>query len=126
MRKQIVLATSILMAGSIASADITFESFDAADTDNNSKVSKDEFYGLVSDAGIFADWDYDADGFIEENEYADIGLDNDFDAWDADDDSYLSSDELYDGYFSTFDEDENGHWNDLEWDDAGDAGLFDV
>lgn len=126
MKKHIALATSILMAGGMASADVTFESFETADTNNDKQVSKDEFYGLVSDAGIFADWDYDADGFIEENEYADIGLDSDFDSWDADNDNYLGADEFYEGYFSAFDEDEDGHWDDYEWDDAGDAGLFDV
>ena len=126
MRKWVIFATSILFAGGIASADQTFESFDTADTNNDGSVSKDEFYGLVSDAGIYSDWDYDSDGFIDENEYGDIGLDEDFDALDADDNAYVDSGELYDGYFSLYDEDEDGHWNDLEWDDAGDAGLFDL
>ena len=126
MRKWVIFATSILFAGGIASADQTFESFDTADTDDNGSISKDEFYGLVSDAGIYSDWDYDADGFIEEDEYNEIGLDENFGAWDVNDDSYLDTDEFYDGYFTAFDEDENGHWDSLEWDDAGDAGLFDV
>lgn len=126
MRKWVIFATSILFAGGIASADQTFESFDTADTNNDGSVSKDEFYGLVSDAGIYSDWDYDSDGFIDENEYSDLGLNEDFDVLDADDNSYVDSDEFYDGYFSLFDENEDGHWNDLEWDDAGDAGLFDV
>lgn len=126
MRKWVIFATSILFAGGIASADQTFESFDTADTDDNGSISKDEFYGLVSDAGIYSDWDYDADGFIEEDEYNEIGLDEDFGAWDVNDDTYLDTDEFYDGYFTAFDEDENGHWDSLEWDDAGDAGLFDV
>ena len=126
MRKKIALATSILLTASLASADVTFESFDSADSNGDSKVSKDEFYGYIGDAGIYADWDRDTNGFIDENEYDDIGLDFDFGAWDADDDDYLSSDELYGGYFDSFDGDEDGHWDDLEWDDAGDAGLFDV
>ena len=126
MRTWIIFATSVLLTGAIASADETFESFETADTDGNGSISKDEFYGLVSDAGIYSDWDYDADGFIEEDEFNEIGLDEDFGVWDVNDDTYLDTDEFYDGYFTTFDEDEDGHWNDLEWDDAGDAGLFDV
>ena len=126
MRICIIFATTVLFTGAIASADETFESFETADTDDNGSISKDEFYGLVSDAGIYSDWDYDADGFIEEDEYNEIGLDEDFGAWDVNDDTYLDTDEFYDGYFTTFDEDEDGHWDDLEWDDAGDAGLFDI
>lgn len=126
MRNWVILTSSILFAGGIASADQTFESFDTADTDNSGEISKDEFYGLVSDAGIYSDWDADSDGFIDENEYNDMDLAADFDELDINDDSWVDSDEFYDGYFTAFDENEDGHWNDLEWDDAGDAGLFDV
>lgn len=127
MHKFIAMGASILLAGGIASADQEFESFETADSNDDGSISKDEFYGLVSDAGIYADWDYDADGFIEANEFDEIGLDDeDFSTWDVDNDTYLNTNEFYDGYFTTFDEDENGHWDGYEWDDAGDGGLFDV
>ena len=126
MRIRAFLATSIILAGGAALADKSFESFDTADTNNDGEISKDEFYGLVSDAGIYADWDADSDGFIEEEEFNELGLDDDFDSWDADENSYLDTNEFYDGYFTAFDEDEDGHWNNYEWDDAGDGGLFDV
>ena len=126
MRKWAVLTTSVMFAAGAALADQTFESFDTADTNGDGEISKDEFYGLVSDAGIYADWDADSDGFIEEEEFNEIGLDDDFDTWDADENSYLDTNEFYEGYFTAFDEDENGHWNNYEWDDAGDGGLFDV
>ena len=126
MRKWVILASSILFAGGVASADQTFKSFDSADTNSDGEISKDEFYGLVSDAGLYADWDYDNDGFVDENEYNDMDLTVDFDELDVNDDSYVDSDEFYDGYFTAFDDDEDGYWTGYEWDDAGDAGLFDV
>lgn len=124
--KRAALATGIMLATSLAFGDVTFESFDTADIDDSGEITKDEFYGFITDAGIYADYDYDDDGFIDENEYDAIGLEYDFDAWDVDDDDYLDDDEFYDGYFAAFDEDEDGHWDGLEWDDAGEAGLFDV
>ena len=129
MRNWVILATTILFTGAIASANEgsdTSRTFDDADANNSGEVSKDEFYGLVSDAGIYSDWDTDSDGFIDENEFNELGLDEDFDSLDANDDSYLDSDEFYDGYFTAFDDDNDGYWSDYEWDDAGDAGLFDV
>ncbi|HET6628882.1 MAG TPA: hypothetical protein VFG91_03815 [Woeseiaceae bacterium] len=126
MKRHLTFAIGTLLAGTLAFADVTFESFETADTNNDGEISKDEFYGLVSDAGIYADWDWDSDGFIDEDEFEEIGLGDDFDDWDLDDDSYLDSDEFYDGYFTYFDEDEDGHWDNLDWDDAGEAGLFDV
>jgi hypothetical protein len=126
MRNTLILATGILLASGLAWADQSFESFDSADTNSDGNISKDEFYGLVSDAGIYPDWDYDSDGFIDENEYNDLGLTEDFDGLDANNDSYLDADEFYEGYFSAFDGNEDGHWSGYEWDDAGDGGLFDV
>lgn len=132
MRNHILLATSVLLAGGLALAEVTHESFDAADTNNDDVISKDEFYGFVGDAGIYADYDYDGDGFIDETEFDGIDwndgvdFDDEFNEWDVDGDSYLTDNELYDGYFDYYDEDEDGHWDTMEWDDAGDAGLFDI
>ena len=72
MRNQITLAIAISLLGSPALAQTTFESLD---TNSDGSISKDEYYGLVSDAGIYPDLDSDSDGLIEENEFEGIGLD---------------------------------------------------
>jgi hypothetical protein len=76
--------------------------------------------------GIFEDRDENNDDRIDENEFAALDLGEDFDAWDANDNSYLDRNEYYEGSFEYFDEDENGHWDGDERDDAGDRGFWDV
>lgn len=116
-----------LLAFSLAST-MTFAagSFTYNDGNDDGKISKDEYYGTLSDAGIYSDWDTDNDGLLTEEEFDEIGYDYDFGAWDYDDNEYLDATELYEGYYDTYDEDEDGHWNAGEWDDAGDDGFFDV
>lgn len=104
-------------------------SFQKVDTNNNDRISKDEFYGYVGDLGVFSSWDSDRDGLLDENEYNELGLGEnfaDYDAWDDDNDGFVDATEAYDHIFSGYDADESGHWENGEWDDAGDAGLFDV
>ena len=121
MRKDLILGITLAaMSGTAAAA------FDDRDLNNDNQISEDEYYGMVSDAGLFADWDTDSDGLIEPDEFDEIGVDAEFDSWDENEDSYVDSGEFYDNTFSTFDEDEDGHWDNGEWDDAGDAGWFDV
>lgn len=55
-----------------------------------------------------------------------MDYDYDFGDWDLNDDKNLDEDEFNDGWFNAFDDNENGHWDGDEWDDAGDAGLFDI
>ncbi|MGE0159787.1 MAG: hypothetical protein AB7N70_32200 [Dehalococcoidia bacterium] len=104
-------------------------SFSNIDQDNNGQVSKDEFYGYVGDAGVYGDLDTDRDGFIDSDELDAIGFEQgfaDFDLWDADQNDHLDATEFYDGVYEGFDGDESGHWDGTEWDDAGDAGIFDI
>ena len=122
MRKPVALGVALALLGAPAFAQTTFES---QDTDGDGSISKDEYYGVVGDAGVYADLDYDSDGFIDENEFEGIGLDDDYETWDLDNDDYVDSTEFYEGYFGYYDEDEDGHWNNGEWDDAGEAGIFD-
>lgn len=122
MHNRWVLATAVSLAASFALAETSFESLDA---DSDGSVSKDEYYGLVSDAGVFADWDADSDGLIDENEFEGIGLDDDYASWDMDGNDYVDSGEFYDSYFGYYDRDEDSHWNGTEWDDAGETGVFD-
>lgn len=127
MHKQMTLATAILLTGGFALAgDAKGISFESMDTNQNGEISKDEYYGSIADMGTYSDFDWNSNGLIEENEFGDIDVDGDFDTWDANNDTYLDSGEFYDGVFDTYDADNNDVWDDNEWDDAGDAGIFDV
>ncbi|MDF0752426.1 hypothetical protein NLU14_19530 [Marinobacter sp. 71-i] len=106
---------------SLAGTSFTFQ-----DANDDGKISKDEYYSTLSDAGVYSDWDLDNDGFINETEFDEVGFDYDFATWDVDDNNYLDAGEIYDSYYDTYDDDESGHWNVGEWDDAGDEGYFDV
>lgn len=122
MRNQLTLAVAVSLFSASAFAQTTFESLDE---NGNGSISKDEYYGLVSDAGIYPDLDADSDGLIEQNEFEGIGLDDDYASWDLDENHYLDSGEFYDGYFGYYDANEDAHWDGNEWDDAGEAGLLD-
>ena len=123
MKKHLILLTTLTFSVPAALAQSAFETNDVND---DGMLSKDEFYGLVTDAGIYPDVDLDSDGLIERHEWDELGLDEDFAEWDEDENEYLGADEFYDGYFFSFDDDEDRHWDGNEWDDAGDEGLFDV
>jgi len=101
-------------------------SFNGHDSNGDGKLTRDEFYGSVSDIGIYSDWDTSGDGLIDENEWTTIGWDYGYNTWDLNRDGWLNSGEFYDGTYNTFDANEDGHWDNGEWDDAGDAGLFDI
>lgn len=53
-----------------------------------------------------------------------IGLDYDFNTWDANSDGYIDSGEFYDGVYSTYDANQDGHWNYDEWKKAGEDKRF--
>lgn len=99
--------------------------FERHDNDGDGKLSKDEFYGVARDAGIFADYDANRDLRLDENEFGDIGIDGDFDTWDADNSGYLDTNEFYDSTYTVYDYDNDGYWDSSEWSDADDIGLFD-
>jgi hypothetical protein len=120
--KPLILAAGFAMASSLAFAADLGE-FDA---NADGVLDENEYYGYVSDAGVYSEWDADNDGFIEENEFGELGVDNDFSDWDEDNNDYLDTAEVYDGLYSSFDENENGHWDSGEWDDANEAGVFDM
>ena len=114
-------ALALTLAGSPALA----VEFSALDTDANGKISKDEFYASAADLGIYSNIDKDNDGLLNEQEFAGLGNDWDYGEWDADQNGFLDSGEFYDGYHASYDADEDSHWNDGEWDDAGESGIFD-
>ena len=100
--------------------------FDDFDSNHDDRITLDEWHGGTADLRIFADRDGNDDRRLDANEFDALGYDEDFDEWDANDDDYIDEDEYYDGAFGLFDEDENGHWEGDEWDDAGDRGFWDV
>lgn len=116
---------SLASAVVLASTPVLGETFGNYDSNSDGKISKDEFYGSVADTGTYSDWDTDGDGLINGTEFAALGYDWDYDVWDVDNNNYVDAGEFYDGYYTAYDADEDGHWQDGEWDDAGEAGLFD-
>jgi hypothetical protein len=120
--KPLILAAGFAMASSLAVA-ADFGKFDA---NADGILDTNEYYGYVSDAGMYSGWNADNNGLIEENEFGKMGVDNKFSDWDEDTNGCLDTTEVYDGLYSSYDENENGHWDNGEWDDAGDSGLFDL
>ncbi|KMQ74140.1 hypothetical protein [Marinobacter subterrani] len=116
-----LIALSLASSMSLAAANFTFQ-----DANDDGKISKDEYYNTLSDSGIYADWDLNDDGLLDVGEFEDVGFDYEFSEWDVDNNDYLDAGELYDSYYDTYDDNENGHWDAGEWDDAGDEGFFDV
>lgn len=128
MRKHIVLGIALALSSTAALA--ASPTFNTLDSDGNGDISKDEFYGSVGDWGTYSDWDTTGDGLIDADEFGVLtsswDVDWDYDPWDADGDGYLDSGEFYDGIYTTYDLNEDGHWQNGEWDDAGEAGLWDI
>ena len=102
-----------------------------ADLDANAddRVTQEEFRGYAQEQGFFERWDEDRDGLIGQDEFDGIGFDQEvgeFEAWDEDGNGSLSNDEFWGSFFGAFDDNEDGHWDGDEWDDAGDAGFWDI
>lgn len=112
MRKGI-FAACIMLACSTAWA-----AFDDWDSNGNDELSESEFLSGVDDAGLYGRIDEDDDGFVDESEFEDAGIEGEWDEWDANDDGYVDSKEFYEGTFSAFDEDDDDTWDDDEWDTA--------
>ena len=125
MRYPVISTVTLSLLASLAYAGGD-QSFGSVDADNSGTVTKDEFYGSVGDLGTYSNWDNNGDGLINEEEFSEIGVNENFADWDANNDDYLDADEFYEGTYITFDENEDGHWQDNEWDDAGDAGWLDA
>lgn len=125
MRK---ITPTLALTISLASATVVADgsSFNNHDVNRDGIYSGDEFHTYVEKAGIFDSHDLDNDGQIDEQEFEQLNVDDDFDDWDVDNDSSLTSTEFRGGTYKSFDDNEDGHWDEGEWDDAGDAGLFDV
>lgn len=124
-----LFAISLLGTGALALGATAFgqtRQFDDFDENSDERITLDEWHGGTADIGIFADRDLNDDRRLDEDEFHALGFDDDFDEWDANDDYYLDNDEYYDGAFDFFDDDENGHWDGDEWDDAGDRGFWDA
>lgn len=126
----------IAIAASLISAPL-FAAGIHGDMDGDGLLNDAEFTAYTSENGVYADFDANGDGFIDEDEFDAIEFKDDddsyearaeldVDTWDADDDDRLNETEFNTMVFSTFDENEDGHWDDDERDDADDAGMFDA
>lgn len=121
MIKQFASATVLALFASTGFA-ATFASLDSND---DGKVTKDEYYGTISDWGTYADWDTDSDGLLSADEFDAAPFEGEYVYWDYNDDGYLDSFEVYNGIYATYDSNDDGYWANGEWHDFDDAGLYD-
>jgi hypothetical protein len=96
----------------------------SVDQNQDNRVTQDELLVVLVDD--FEQADANRDRQLDQNEFNTLGTGQDFDAWDTNNDDYIDDNEFYTGTFDTYDENENAHWEEGEWDDAGSAGWFDV
>ncbi|RJS94077.1 hypothetical protein D3260_05770 [Salinisphaera sp. Q1T1-3] len=117
----------LAIAGALAFTATTAFSAAFADMDSNNdgKVTKDEYFGTVADWGTYKDWDTNGDGLIEASEFDAGPFEGSYTYWDYNNDGYLDSYEVYDGLYATYDANDDGYWENGEWHDFDDAGLWD-
>lgn len=77
----------------------------SVDRDKSGDITQEEWDAGFDDETLYSDWDANSDGVIDDDEYGD-GL---YDIYDTNDDG-------------VWDDEEYGLW----YDDAGDAGIWDV
>ena len=64
----------------------------------------------------FGDWDADASGAVDEQEWGEgFGENDEFGTWDENDDQALDEEEYESGVYSTYDEDESGDLSESEF-----------
>lgn len=117
-RRTLACALALVAAPAIAG------SFAAHDADEDGRVSRDEYYDHVSDAGLYPHFDRDGDGFVETREFATFSEQWDvdewnYDGWDRDDDALIDSGEFYEGWFGYYDRDDDGALDIGEWEQPG-------
>ena len=103
--------------------------FSELDANADERVTREEFQAYAREHGAFERWDADRNGSFGQDEFDAIGFDQEvgeFDTWDEDSNGSLGSDEFFGSFFGAFDDNEDGHWDGDEWDDAGDSGLWDI
>jgi hypothetical protein len=135
-RSQAIMSSEALVAliASVAaglavvlSADATASgpSLQTVDRSGDDRISKDEFYGYVDEAGLYRRYDEDGDGLMDDDELERLGLDLDI-GWDEDRNSRIDSGEFWDGVFEAFDEDEDLHWGEPEWENFRGSQLIEA
>ncbi len=122
--KLFLLISASLVSTSLYAMDCNF---DNTDTNRDGKITKDEFHNSVSDSGKYWNYDTNKDGSLDEDEFRETNLNEAwYNDWDVNNDNLLDENEFSDGLFTSFDDNEDGHWDGNEWDDAGDEGLWDI
>lgn len=121
--KVFFMITAFLVSSSLYAVDCNFENMDAND---DGKVSEGEFLDKISDLGTHSDLDLDNDGYLDKDEFRETDFDYGlYSSWDSDDDDLLDDDEFYGGLFYNYDWNEDGYWDEDEWDDAVDGDFWD-
>tara|TARA_B100001079_G_scaffold261356_1_gene262417 strand:+ start:673 stop:1044 length:372 start_codon:yes stop_codon:yes gene_type:complete len=120
MLKKLVLTGMLALSATTVFA----ASFDQLDNNGDNTITKDEYFGSISDWGTYSDWDVNGDGLIDESEFDDGPFDGTYTYYDYNNDGYLDSYELYDGVYTSYDANDDGIWNDNEWNMFNEAGFL--
>ncbi len=125
MRNKLFFAVAAtLMSTSVYAHDVTFE---AMDNNGDKKISKDEFHGNAIGRSTYSDYDLNGDGSLTKEEFGETGYDEGlFDDWDANDDDELNHYEYHGGTFHYHDDNEDGYWQEDEWENAASDGVWDI
>lgn len=135
------LSLGLVAAPATAATHTISNDFGTWDANGDAGIDNQEFCTGFQNAGIYENWDTDADGALSQTEY-DAGLgENDaafeerfgadvFNTWDADNSGALSEQEYCNAAYAGYDADESNVIEEPEFgdvgDDMGDEGFWDV
>lgn len=137
MRKTLYSAIAASLLASTAFADVDLVDWDS---DNDGVISSAEYRDHMSEHDVIGRYDHDDDDLIDTTEwtkftddaddefdlYDDHDWDEEYQAWDVDNDRQVSESEFNDGLFAMFDENDNGIWEEEEWEDFDDSEWWEI
>ena len=118
--------TLLAMVCALSSHSVLSDGMSQYDADGDGALSRDEFHGTVRESRVPSAWDNNEDGRLDASEWEGTESEDDFLSWDKDFDGHVDSDEYHNHRFDDYDQDQDGYWNDDEWDDAADDAFWDV
>ena len=110
--------TGVALVALLACGPVAAQEFTELDANEDALLDQDEFGAGLEESGIYEEWDADASGDLNQEEFQ-AGA---FDAWDTDDDEALSEDEFAGASEQWYEQNEAGTFE--EW-DTNDNGLLD-
>lgn len=124
MKKQLILGLGLALAssGALAQEELGFDDWD---TDASGAIEEQEWNAGLEENGVFGGWDANDDDILDENEWNETGLGVGFGDWETDGEAGLTEDEFGTGLYQEYDADGDGAWSEEEWGEAEELGWFD-